>query len=73
MAAPARAAAFRALRAIAAQDGATSATRSAARAIRLPTSRDRALATDLATGTLRWRGAIDYQLQQRSTKPLDRA
>ena len=36
----------------------------------LPDSRDRALATDLATGTLRWRGALDFQLQQRSAKPL---
>jgi 16S rRNA (cytosine967-C5)-methyltransferase len=36
----------------------------------LPDPRDRALATELATGTLRWRLAIDYQLQQRSTKPL---
>ena len=36
----------------------------------LPDARDRALATELATGTLRWRGAIDYQLQHRSAKPL---
>lgn len=35
-------------------------------------SRDRALVTDLVTGTLRWRGALDYQLQARSAKPLHR-
>lgn len=35
-------------------------------------ARDRALATDLATGTLRWRGAIDYQLQRLSSKRLDK-
>jgi 16S rRNA (cytosine967-C5)-methyltransferase len=34
--------------------------------------RDRALATDLVTGTLRWRDAIDYQLGRISTKPLHR-
>ena len=34
--------------------------------------RDRALATDLVIGTLRWRNALDYQLQARSSKPLAR-
>jgi len=38
----------------------------------LADGRDRALATDLVIGTLRWRGAIDYQLQQRSAKALHR-
>lgn len=38
----------------------------------LTDSRDRALATDLVTGTLRWRGAIDFQIQRSSTKPLAR-
>jgi 16S rRNA (cytosine967-C5)-methyltransferase len=34
--------------------------------------RDRALTTDLVTGTLRWRGAIDYQLAARLSRPLTR-
>jgi 16S rRNA (cytosine967-C5)-methyltransferase len=38
----------------------------------LTDSRDRALATELVTGTLRWRGAIDFQIQRFSTKPLVR-
>lgn len=71
MAAPARAAAFTALRAIAA--GRIDLGEALQRA-RTPLSdpRDRALTTELVTGTLRWRGAIDYQLQQRSRKPLDK-
>jgi 16S rRNA (cytosine967-C5)-methyltransferase len=67
--APAREAAFRVLRAIAGGrvdlGDALSRTRDP-----LPDARDRALATELATGTLRWRGAIDYQLQRLSAKPL---
>ena len=69
MAAPARAAAFRVLRVIAAGRGDLGEAFSHARDP-LPDVRDRALATELATGTLRWRNALDYQLQQRSTKPL---
>jgi 16S rRNA (cytosine967-C5)-methyltransferase len=69
--APARDAAFRALRAIASLrvDLGEALTRA-----RDPLNdvRDRALATDLATGTLRWRGAIDHQLQRLSAKPLHR-
>lgn len=38
----------------------------------LSDARDRALATDLATSTLRWRGAIDYQLARLSGRRLDR-
>lgn len=37
---------------------------------RLADSRDRALATELITGTLRWRAALDYQLAQRSGRRL---
>jgi 16S rRNA (cytosine967-C5)-methyltransferase len=70
MAAPARDAAFRALRAVAAGRGDLGDALSRARDP-LTDPRDRALATDLATGTLRWRSALDYQLQLRSTKPLD--
>lgn len=38
----------------------------------LPDHRDRALLVELVTGTLRMRGAIDYQLAERVTRPLDR-
>ena len=38
----------------------------------LTDGRDRALATDLVTGTLRWRGAIDFQIQRAASKPLAR-
>jgi 16S rRNA (cytosine967-C5)-methyltransferase len=71
MPAPAREAAFRVLRAIA--DGRIDLGEALSRS-RDPLTdvRDRALATDLATGTLRWRGALDYQLQRLSTKPLAR-
>jgi 16S rRNA (cytosine967-C5)-methyltransferase len=36
----------------------------------LPDARDRALATDLVLGTLRWRGAIDHQLANLSGRTL---
>src|SRR5262245_34635423 len=69
--APARRAAFRALQAIGSQPIDLG---EALRRFRdpLPDSRDRALATELVTGTLRWRGAIDFQIQRVSTKPLSR-
>ena len=66
---PARIAAFRAIRDIASGRAdlgdALSQRRDA-----LPDVRDRALATDLVTGTFRWRGRLDYQIQLRSSKPL---
>ena len=69
MPAAAREAAFRVLRAI--ESGRVDLGDALGRARDpLADPRDRALATDLATGTLRWRGAIDYQLQRRSAKPL---
>jgi 16S rRNA (cytosine967-C5)-methyltransferase len=71
MAAPARAAAFRVLREVTAGRGDLGDALTRARD-RLPDARDRALATDLALGTLRWRNAIDHQIQQRSAKPLPR-
>src|SRR5919108_4620590 len=71
MAAPAREAAFRVLRAIAA--GRVDLGDALVRARDpLKDPRDRALATDLAIGTLRWRGAIDYQLQRLSGRRLER-
>ena len=69
MAARARAAAFQVLGAITAGRVDLGDALSRARDP-LTDSRDRALATDLATGTLRWRGALDYQLQRLSAKPL---
>jgi 16S rRNA (cytosine967-C5)-methyltransferase len=69
--APARLAAFRALRQL------SESSIDLGEALRrardpLPDVRDRALATDLVTGTLRWRGAIDYQLASRLARPLAR-
>jgi 16S rRNA (cytosine967-C5)-methyltransferase len=69
MAAAARDAAFRALGAIAGGRVDLGEALSRARDP-LPDPRDRALATELATGTVRWRNALDYQLQRLSTKPL---
>jgi 16S rRNA (cytosine967-C5)-methyltransferase len=68
---PARVAAFRALRLL--SDSPIDLGEALRRA-RDPLSdpRDRALATDLVTGTLRWRGALDYQLAQRLARPLAR-
>ena len=71
MAAPARAAAFRALRFLASDRVDLGDALSRARDPLIDV-RDRALATDLVIGTLRWRQAIDYQLQQFSAKRLDR-
>jgi 16S rRNA (cytosine967-C5)-methyltransferase len=71
MAAAARIAAFRALRALA--GGRLDLGEALARARDLlPDPRDRALTTDLVIGTLRWRGALDYQLQRLSSKRLDK-
>jgi 16S rRNA (cytosine967-C5)-methyltransferase len=69
MTAPARATAYLALRQIDRADlGETLArTRDS-----LEDTRDRALATDLIIGTLRWRGALDYQIAQVSGRGLDR-
>jgi 16S rRNA (cytosine967-C5)-methyltransferase len=69
MTAPARAAAYRALRIVATADLGDTLARTRDP---LADPRDRALATDLVTGTLRWRGAIDFQLERLTGKPLDR-
>lgn len=71
MAAPAREAAFRALRALRSSRVDLGAALARAREP-LTDIRDRALSTELVVGTLRWRNAIDYQLQLRSSKPLAR-
>jgi 16S rRNA (cytosine967-C5)-methyltransferase len=69
MAAPARDAAVKVLRTVATGRGDLGDALVRTRDL-LPDPRDRALATDLVLGTLRWRNAIDYQLQRLSAKPL---
>lgn len=69
MAAPARDAAVKVLMAVSAGRGDLGDALSRTRDL-LADPRDRALATDLALGTLRWRNALDYQLQRLSAKPL---
>ena len=69
MAAPARTAAYQALRQIERADLGETLARTRDR---LEDPRDRALATDLITGTQRWRGAIDYQIARFSGRTLDR-
>lgn len=69
MTAPARAAAYQALRLVDRADlgDALARSRDAVTDVR-----DRALVTDLVTGTLRWRGAIDYQLARLSGRRLEK-
>lgn len=38
----------------------------------LPDERDRALATDIATGAVRWRGALDFLIASAATRPIAR-
>jgi 16S rRNA (cytosine967-C5)-methyltransferase len=69
MIARARAAAFKTLRLVETADlgDALARTRDT-----LEDARDRALATDLAIGTLRWRGALDYQIARLSGRRLEK-
>ena len=69
MIARARAAAFKALRLAASSDLGDALARSREG---VSDPRDRALATELVTGTLRWRGAIDYQLARLSGRHLEK-
>src|SRR5262245_43421524 len=71
MIAPARRAAYETLMAVSTRqvDLATSLER-VRRSLNDP--RDRALCTDIATGTERWRGALDHLLLACSGRPLDR-
>ena len=71
MIAPARVAAFHALRAIDAGRLNLPAALAESRR-RLSDERDRALALDVVTGTLRWRRALDYALAQMARRPADR-
>jgi 16S rRNA (cytosine967-C5)-methyltransferase len=71
MIASARRAAFDALRAVeAGRSDLPTALAHARRSLSDP--RDQALAAEIATGTLRWRGALDAVLARHVTRPLDR-
>ena len=71
MIAPARTAAFHALRAIAAQreDLPTALARSRTH---LEDERDRSLAAEIVTGTLRWRRSLDHLVQHFAKRPLSK-
>ena len=69
MISPARAAAYKALGLVETSDLGDALARSRDA---LDDTRDRALATDLVTGTLRWRGALDYQLARLSGRRLEK-
>jgi 16S rRNA (cytosine967-C5)-methyltransferase len=69
MIAPARQAALRALDQV--ERGATLADALARERDALPDSRDRALVTEIATGTLRWLARLDAVLAAHSSRPLD--
>ena len=71
MTAPARAAAYRVLRDV--HSGRFDLATAQARAARsLHDPRDRALAAEISTGTLRWRARIDHLLARVSSRRLDR-
>jgi 16S rRNA (cytosine967-C5)-methyltransferase len=71
MIAPARTAAFTALRDVNACRADLPAALAAVRPT-LQDERDRALATDLVTGTLRWQGELDYLIEHFAKRPLAR-
>jgi 16S rRNA (cytosine967-C5)-methyltransferase len=71
MIAPAREAAYEALRAIVEGQADLPHTLARARA-RLPDERDRALLGEIVTGTLRWQGAIDRVISEFARRPLAR-
>lgn len=69
MIAPARTAALTALRDVTAGRSDMPAALAAVRPT-LPDERDRALATDLVTGTLRWQRQLDYLIEHFAKRPL---
>jgi 16S rRNA (cytosine967-C5)-methyltransferase len=71
MIAPARVAAYEVLHAVNARRTDLPHALAAART-RLADERDRALAGEIATGTLRWQGAFDHIVQAMSGRPLSR-
>ncbi len=71
MIAPARVAAYDALLAV--ENGRADLPHALARARSgLPDERDRALAGEIATGTLRWQGAFDAVIARYASRPLER-
>jgi 16S rRNA (cytosine967-C5)-methyltransferase len=71
MIAPAREAAYEVLRAVSTGNADLPHALSRARA-RLPDERDRALASEIATGTLRWQGTFDHVIAELSRRPVAR-
>ncbi|MBM3819541.1 MAG: 16S rRNA (cytosine(967)-C(5))-methyltransferase RsmB [Acidimicrobiia bacterium] len=69
MTAPARTAAFHALRAIAANRADLPAALAHSRQ-RLSDERDRALAAEIVTGTLRWQRSLDFLIEHFAKRPL---
>lgn len=71
MTSPARPAALRAYRLV--EEGPTTLPDAIAQMRRaLTDARDRALAAEIVTGTLRWRAALDHVIAAHATRPLDR-
>jgi 16S rRNA (cytosine967-C5)-methyltransferase len=71
MTSPARPAALRAYRLV--EEGPTTLPDAIAQMRRaLTDARDRALAAEMVTGTLRWRSALDHVIAAHATRPLDR-
>ncbi len=72
MTAPARRAALRVLRDVHGGQQVDLAHAQARVRQGLPDPRDRVLATEIVTGTLRWRARLDHIIQQASSRPLGR-
>ena len=70
MTAPARRAAFRVLRDVHRTHTDLAHAQSRAR-LKLPDPRDRALAMDIATGTLRWRACLDHEIARTASRRLE--
>ena len=71
MTAPARTAAFQALRAVGAEQADLPAALSRTRS-HLIDERDRALAADIVTGTLRWQRSLDHLIEHFARRPLSK-
>jgi 16S rRNA (cytosine967-C5)-methyltransferase len=71
MIAPAREAAYDALRAVSTQSADLPHALARARS-RLPDERDRALTGEIVTGTLRWQGTFDHVIAEFSRRPVTR-
>ncbi len=71
MIAPAREAAYDALRAVSTESADLPHALARARS-RLPDERDRALTGEIVTGTLRWQGAFDHVIAEFSRRPVTR-